>query len=87
MPRRHSPDRSATSTDQLAERNPSRAPTYPGAIVHEDMLPALNLNVTEAARSLGVSRQTLPELLAEYQSSIPEMVLRVGKLPDNGVPF
>lgn len=48
------------------------------------MLPELRLSVTEAARRLHVSRQTLHELLAERKGFTPEMALRVGKLAGNG---
>jgi addiction module HigA family antidote len=67
-----------------ANRNPSRAPTHPGAILREDVLPALGLSVTQAARRLRVSRQTLHELLAERKGFTPEMALRVGALAGNG---
>ena len=33
-----------------------RPPTHPGAILREDILPALGLSKTETARRLGVSR-------------------------------
>ena len=62
----------------------SRAPTHPGAILREDVLPALHLSVSEAARRLHVSRQMLHELLAERKGFSPEMALRVGKLAGNG---
>lgn len=74
-------------TDHPAKRNPSRAPTHPGAILREDVLPALGLSVTEAARRLHVSRQTVHELLAERKGFTPEMALRIGKLAGNGAPF
>lgn len=71
-------------TEYSAKRNPSRPPTHPGAILREDVLPALRLSVAEAARRLHVSRQTLHELLAERKGFSPEMALRVGKLAGNG---
>lgn len=74
-------------TDHPAKRKSARAPTHPGAILREDVLPALALSVTETARRLGVSRQTLHELLAERKGFTPEMALRVGKLAGNGAPF
>ncbi|HET6546288.1 MAG TPA: HigA family addiction module antitoxin [Rhodanobacteraceae bacterium] len=64
--------------------NPNRPPTHPGAILREDVLPALGLSVTETARRLRVSRQTLHDLLAERKGFTPEMALRVGKLAGNG---
>ncbi len=68
----------------IAKRQSSRAPTHPGAILREDVLPALRLSVSEAARRLHVSRQTLHELLAERKGFTPEMALRIGKLAGNG---
>ncbi|MBS0380806.1 MAG: HigA family addiction module antidote protein [Proteobacteria bacterium] len=69
-------------TEHTTKRN--RAPTHPGAILREDVLPALNLSVAETARRLRVSRQTLHDLLAERKGFTPEMALRVGKLAGNG---
>jgi addiction module HigA family antidote len=71
-------------TEHAAKPNPARAPTHPGAILREDVLPALRLNVAETARRLHVSRQTLHDLLAERKGFTPEMALRVGKLAGNG---
>src|SRR5579875_2647739 len=71
-------------TEHTAKRHPNRAPTHPGAILREDVLPALGLSVTETARRLHVSRQTLHDLLAERKGFTPEMALRVGKLAGNG---
>lgn len=70
-------------TDYSATRSPGRAPTHPGAILREDVLPALGLSVAETARRLHVSRQTLHDLLAERKGFTPEMALRVGKLTGN----
>ena len=71
-------------TEHPAKRNPSRSPTHPGALLREDVLPALRLSVAETARRLHVSRQTLHDLLAERKGFTPEMALRVGKLAGNG---
>jgi addiction module HigA family antidote len=45
-------------------KSPKIAPTHPGEILREDVLPALGTSVTEAARALRISRQTLHRLLA-----------------------
>jgi addiction module HigA family antidote len=71
-------------TDYTATRHSERAPVHPGAILRDDVLPALGLSVAETARRLHVSRQTLHELLAERKGFTPEMALRVGKLAGNG---
>lgn len=62
----------------------SRAPTHPGAILREDVLPALDVSVTAAARELGVSRQTLHRILSEQTAVTPEMAVRLGKYCGNG---
>ncbi|MEO8742457.1 MAG: HigA family addiction module antitoxin [Lysobacteraceae bacterium] len=67
-----------------AKRQPNRPPTHPGALLREDVLPALRLSVAETARRLHVSRQTLHDLLAERKGFTPEMALRIGKLAGNG---
>ncbi|HEX2652396.1 MAG TPA: HigA family addiction module antitoxin [Xanthobacteraceae bacterium] len=62
----------------------SRMPTHPGAILREDVLPALNRSVAAAARDLRVSRQLLHRILSEQGPITPEMALRVGKFAGNG---
>ena len=63
---------------------PSRAPTHPGAILREDVLPALNITVTAAAEQLQITRQQLHRVLAEESGISPEMALRLGKFCGNG---
>jgi addiction module HigA family antidote len=62
----------------------SRIPTHPGALLREDVLPALNLSVSAAATSLGVSRQMLHRILAEKAPVTPEMAVRLGKFCGDG---
>lgn len=71
-------------SDFPAKRSAERMPTHPGALLREDVLPALGLSIAEAARRLHVSRQTLHDLLAERKGFTPAMALRVGKLAGNG---
>ena len=61
-----------------------RRPTHPGAILREDVLPDLQMSVTEAAGRLGISRQTLHKILAEKSPVTAEMALRLGKFCGNG---
>jgi addiction module HigA family antidote len=61
-------------------RDPNRRPTHPGAILREDVLPALEMTQTEFAQRLGVSRLTVSDLLHEKRAMSPEMAARVGKL-------
>jgi addiction module HigA family antidote len=61
-----------------------RPPTHPGEILREDVLPTLNLSVSEAARQLRVPRQALHRVLAGKAGISPEMAVRLGKFCGNG---
>ena len=68
----------------LASTRPHRKPTHPGELLREDTLPALRISVSEAARRLRVSRQTLHRILSCSAGVTPEMALRLGKFCGNG---
>ena len=53
-----------------------RAPTHPGAMLREDVLPAAGLSVTEVARRLRMSRQGLHRILAEERPITPATALK-----------
>jgi antitoxin HigA-1 len=59
-------------------------PMHPGELLREDILPVLGRSKTEIARLLGISRQTLYDMLDEKQPITPAMALRLGKLCGNG---
>ena len=61
-------------------RNPNRKPTHPGAILREDVLPALGMTQTEFAKRLAVSRLTVSELLHEKRGLSADLAIRLGKL-------
>jgi addiction module HigA family antidote len=63
------------------------APTHPGEVLREDVIPALALPKTEIARRLGISRQTLYDILDEKQPVTAAMALRLGKFFANGPEF
>ena len=52
-------------------------PPHPGVTLREDMLPALNLNVTEAAAQLGVTRAALSRVLNGRAAISSGMALRL----------
>ena len=60
---------------------------HPGELIREDLLPALDVSKTELARSLGIARQTLYDILNERQPVTAEMAIRFGKLFGNGARF
>jgi len=57
---------------------------HPGELLRDEILPALDRSRTEIVRLLGVSRQTLYDLVKEKQPITPAMALRLGKLCGNG---
>jgi len=57
---------------------------HPGELLRDEILPVLDRPKTEIARLLGVSRQTLYDILEERQPVTPTMALRLGKLCGNG---
>ena len=52
-------------------------PPHPGDTLREDVLPAMGLTVTEAAKQIGVSRVTLSRVLNGRAAISPEMALRL----------
>ncbi len=54
-------------------------PTHPGIVLLEDVIKPLNLTITDAAESLGVSRKALSELVNGHSRLSPEMALRIAK--------
>lgn len=62
-------------------------PTHPGEMLREDFLAEYNITVSELAAALGVSRQTINELLRERRAVSPEMALRLSRLFRNSPEF
>jgi addiction module HigA family antidote len=62
-------------------------PTHPGEMLREDFLPEYGLTVASLAEALGVSRQTMNELLRERRAVSPEMALRLSRLFGNSPEF
>ena len=54
-----------------------KTPPHPGLAVKHDCLEPLGLSVTEAAAGLGVTRQTLNDLIHGHRGISPEMALRL----------
>ncbi len=62
-------------------------PTHPGEMLREDFLPEYGLTVSSFANAVGVSRQTINELLRERRAVSPEMALRLSRLFGNTPEF
>ena len=52
-----------------------RRPTHPGEMLREDFLPDYGLTATTLAKAIGVSRQSINELLRERCRVSPENCL------------
>lgn len=62
-------------------------PIHPGEMLREDFLPDYGLSVSALAKALGVSRQTVNDLLRERRAVSPEMALRLSRLFGNSAEF
>lgn len=62
-------------------------PSHPGQMLREDFLADYHLSVAELAQRLGVSRQSINELLRERRAVSPEMALRLSRLFGNSAEF
>jgi antitoxin HigA-1 len=62
-------------------------PTHPGEMLREDFLPDFGLTASALAEALGVSRQTINELLRERRAVTPGMALRLSRLFGNSPEF
>jgi len=70
--------------EKALRRDPNREPTHPGALLREDVFPAIGEPVMAVAKKLGVTRQHLHRVLAEKAPVTPDMALRLGKFCGNG---
>lgn len=54
-------------------------PPHPGRSIKDACLDPLHLNVTEAAKALGVARHTLSRIIDGHSGISPEMAIRLEK--------
>ncbi len=55
-------------------------PPHPGGVVLRQCIEPLGLTITDAADALGVTRNTLSELVNEKRGISPEMAVRLAKV-------
>ena len=63
------------------------SPTHPGEMLREDFLTDYGLTTAGLAEALGVSRQTINEILREKRAVSPVMALRLAQLFGNAPEF
>ncbi|MBX9587984.1 MAG: HigA family addiction module antidote protein [Hyphomonadaceae bacterium] len=61
-----------------SKRSADRCPTHPGAFLREVVLPALRVSKVDIAAALGISRQSLYDILSEKQPVTPATAVRLG---------
>ena len=62
-------------------------PIHPGEMLREEFLPDYGLSASALAAAIGVSRQSVNELLRERRAVSPEMALRLARLFGNSPEF
>jgi addiction module HigA family antidote len=55
-------------------------PPHPGVVVLQECIEPSGLNITQAAEALGVTRNTLSELVNARRGISPEMAVRLSKV-------
>ena len=59
---------------------PMKNPPHPGIVVLQECIEPLGLTITQAAEALGVTRNTLSELVNGKRGISPEMAVRLFKV-------
>ena len=55
-------------------------PPHPGVVVLQECIEPMGLTITDAAQALGVTRNTLSELVNGKRGISPEMAVRLSKV-------
>lgn len=66
------------------KRHHSIEPAHPGELLREIVIPATNRSKSDIAQMLGISRQTLYDILNCKQPVTPAVAARLGKLFGDG---
>lgn len=66
---------------------PAFRPSHPGEILREDVLPGLDLPRAKLAEHLGVSRQTLYDIINEKRAVTADIATRLGRAFGNNALF
>lgn len=61
----------------MTKRHSSIAPVHPGEVLRDDAFPALKITKPAFAQALGVSRQTLHEIMTLKRGISPDMAIRL----------
>src|ERR1700683_4794400 len=67
-------------TTEMNKPMTMKNPPHPGIVVLQECIEPLGLTITDAARALGVTRNTLSELVNAKRGISPEMAVRLSKV-------
>jgi addiction module HigA family antidote len=73
--------------EMMAERGPGFAPSHPGELLREDIVPALGMAKSKLADHLGISRQSLYQILNEERSLTADVAARLARAFGNSPVF
>lgn len=73
--------------DEVVSPMPAFAPSHPGQIFDRMVLRGLNLPLTQVAKHLGVSRQTLYELINGNRAMTADLAARIARACGNSPLF
>ena len=68
------------TTKQGEKAMPMKNPPHPGVVVLQECIEPSGLTITQAAGALGVTRNTLSELVNGKRGISPEMAVRLSKV-------
>ncbi len=72
------------TTEYMVNERPNRAPTHPGELLREDVLPAMGVSKAQFARDIHISRNQLYDILNETAPITANIATRLGKYIGNG---
>ena len=67
-------------TTERKETMTMKNPPHPGNVVLQECIEPMGLTITDAAEALGVTRNTLSELVNKKRGISPEMAVRLAKV-------
>ena len=67
-------------TTERKQPKTMKNPPHPGVVVLQECIEPSGLNITQAAEALGVTRNTLSELVNARRGISPEMAVRLSKV-------
>jgi antitoxin HigA-1 len=75
------------AVEAMVTRRPAFRPVHPGVVLRDSVLPALSMPKTALADHLGISRQSLYEILNERRAVTADVAARLARALGNSTQF